>query len=124
VTAPGGKGRGAARVAQWRKQAVPIWRAPAWVACRGEDTSLFYKGESESTVARDARLRKARAICGACPARAECLEAAMAEEKGGGGRYGVRGGYTPEERKALQVSRTLKARSERRRAEKAAGKAA
>lgn len=116
--------RAGPRAAQWKKAAVPIWRAPPDVACRGEDTSLFYKGELERPAARAARASRARAICAGCPAVAGCLEAAMAEEKSGGGRYGIRGGLTEEERKDLQVSRTLKARKARERAEKAAGTAA
>lgn len=116
--------RAGKRAAQWRRQEVPIWRAPAQVACRGEDTGLFYKTEREGTVARQARVKKAKGLCAGCCARAECLEAAMAEEKPGGGRYGIRGGLTEEERKDLQVSRTMKARSERKRTEKAAEEAA
>jgi WhiB family redox-sensing transcriptional regulator len=112
------------RAAQWRKETVPIWRAPRRTACLGEDTALFYKAEQERAAAREARVRKARGLCRACQVRPECLEAAMSEEKDGGGRYGIRGGYTEEERRALQVSRTLKARKARERAEKEAAEAA
>lgn len=112
------------RAAQWRKETKPIWRAPGRTACLGEDTSLFYKGEQERTGTRQARVRKAKSLCQACPFRKECLEAAMDEEKGGGGRYGIRGGYTEEERKNLQVSRTAKARNARKREEAAAAEAA
>lgn len=112
------------RAAQWRKVTVPIWRAPGTVACRGEDTSLFYRGEGESTGARDSRVEKAKALCHGCQARGECLEAAMAEEKAGGGRYGIRGGLTEAERTSLQVSRSLKARKARDRAERETGAAA
>lgn len=105
------------RGATWRTEPVPIWRAPSSVACRGEDTSLFYKGEGEGETARQGRTAKARALCQACCLRAECLEAAMAEERRGGGRFGIRGGLTEQERKDLQTSRTLKAR---RAAERAA----
>jgi WhiB family redox-sensing transcriptional regulator len=116
--------RAGPRAAQWRKQAVPIWRAPGAVACRGEDTGLFYKAEQERPEARQARAEKAKGLCAGCCARTECLEAAMAEEQPGGGRYGIRGGLTEEERKDLQVSRTLRARNERKRTEKAAEEAA
>lgn len=113
--------RTAPRAAQWRKETSPIWRAPGRTACLGEDTGLFYKGDQERARARLARVAKARSLCQACRFTAECLEAAMDEEKDGGGRYGIRGGLTEEERKRLQVSRTLK---ERRRAQKEAGEAA
>lgn len=112
------------RAAQWRKETVPIWRAPAEVACRGESTGLFYKGENESPGTREVRVEKAKGLCTGCCARTECLEAAMAEEKSGGGRYGIRGGLTEEERKNLQVSRTARVSRARQREEKEAGEAA
>lgn len=124
MTAPPRKGRGAPRAAQWRKPARPIWRAPETVACRGEDTSLFYKGEGETPEARQSRAARAKRLCAACCARTECLEKAMEEEKGGGARFGIRGGLTEEERKREQTRRTLKARNERKRAEKDAEEAA
>lgn len=108
------------RAAQWRRETAPIWRAPGRAACLGEDVSLFYKGEQERAAVRLARVRKAKGVCQACPFRAGCLEAAMEEEKGGGGRYGIRGGLTEDERRQLQKGRTLKARNERKRAEEAA----
>jgi hypothetical protein len=100
---------------------VPIWRAPGDVACRGEDTALFYKGEWESAEERLARTEKATGLCLGCRWRQECLEAAMAEERAGGARYGIRGALAPEERKNLQVSRTMKARKAR---DRVAGKPA
>lgn len=87
------------RAPRWRKPEAPIWRAPATVACRGEDVALFYKGEREDAAAREERTAQAKELCSWCPHRAECLEAAMAEEAGGGGRYGIRGGLTEEERR-------------------------
>lgn len=124
MTAPDGRPRGPARAAQWRKPAHPIWRAPSTVACRGEDTALFYKGEQERPDDREARVEKARSLCLSCHARTECLEAAMEEERGGGSRFGIRGGLTEEERRAEQAGRTLRARNARKREEDAAGEAA
>jgi len=124
VTARNGRGRGAPRVAQWRKPVHPIWRAPSTVACRGEDTSLFYKGEQERPEDRDVRVEKAKSLCAQCHAWRECLEAAMEEERGGGARFGIRGALTEEERKRLQTSRTLKEKRARERREKATGEAA
>jgi hypothetical protein len=111
-------------VAQWRKPVHPIWRAPPTVACRGEDTSLFYKGEAETPEARQVRTGKAKGLCQVCHAAAECLEAAMEEERSGGARFGIRGGYTEEGRRRLQVSRTLKARRAQENGEKETGEAA
>lgn len=89
------------RVAQHRKEPVPIWRAPKEVACRGEDVSLFFKPEGERAEDRAARVEKAKELCSWCLFTQECLERALAEEKTGG-RYGIRGGLTEEER-ALKV---------------------
>lgn len=89
------------RVAQHRKEPVPIWRAPEEVACRGEDVSLFFKAEGEGKDERAARVEKAKELCSWCPFTRECLEHALEEEKAGG-RYGIRGGLTEEER-ALRV---------------------
>jgi len=95
-----------------RKPLVPLWRAPDTVACRGEDTSLFYPVEGLPFAAQEARYQRARAICARCPLARECLEHAMAEERTGG-RYGIRGGLTPEERRALSKSAS-RSRSRRR----------
>lgn len=112
------------RAAQWRRPLIPIWRGPAQRTCLGEDTALFYPADGESLQARDVRAAKAKALCAGCCARGECLEAAMAEEGGKSGRYGIRGGLTPEERTSLLKSRVASARHARRQAEAAAESAA
>lgn len=124
MTAPDGRPRGPARAAQWRKPAHPIWRAPETVACRGEDTDLFYRADGELPWARDAREEKAKELCSRCRAGTGCLEAAMEEERRGGARFGIRGGLTPEERRRLQTGRTLRAGREREQEEKETGEAA
>lgn len=40
-----------------------------------------------------------------CTVREQCLEEAMRREEGGGGRWGVWGGYTARGRKALALER-------------------
>ena len=105
--------RARVRLPQAHKDTAPIWRAPETVACRGADISLFYRAEGEKPEARDKRARRAVALCQACHARDECLEAAMDEEKDGGGRHGIRGGLTEAERKTLQATRATRARRER-----------
>ncbi|MFJ9029769.1 WhiB family transcriptional regulator [Streptomyces sp. NPDC102274] len=53
----------------------------------------------------------AKKICGICPVRQACLEAAMTEERAGEHiiRAGIRGGLTPRQRAAL--SRRLRRRA-------------
>ena len=101
-----------AGAATHRKEPVPLWRAPDTVACRDEDTTLFYPVEGLAADEQEARYWRAKAMCARCPLVAECLERAMAEEKTGG-RYGIRGGYLPEERRALSKSAS-RSRSRRR----------
>lgn len=68
--------------------------------CAGKDPELFY--DCASPVTRD----EAKAVCGGCLVREDCLETAMAEEAALGGspeqnrrrRYGVRAGLTSGER--------------------------
>ncbi len=102
------------RVAQHRKEPVPIWRAPAEVACRDEDVSLFFKAEGESKEDRAARVEKAKELCSWCLFRRECLDHALEEERTGG-RYGIRGGLTEEERqlKVRQDGRRAQSRARR-----------
>lgn len=97
------------RVAQHRKEPVPIWRAPPDVACRDEDLRLFFKADGERPEDRAARVEKAKELCSWCPFSRECLDHAMEEERTGG-RYGIRGGLTEEER-------SLRARQDGRRAQ-------
>lgn len=70
------------------------WRA--FAACAGEDPELFF--DCISPAART----KAKRICGACPARDECLAEAMAQEASMGTslkqRHGIWGGLTAHER--------------------------
>lgn len=72
----------------------------AWLddaACAGMNPDDFFPE-------RGAYYTAARAACAACPVAAQCLEAAMREERGAGitGRFGMRGGMTPEDRHRLE----------------------
>jgi WhiB family redox-sensing transcriptional regulator len=69
------------------------WSWQALAACRGLGTDWFFAPDGERQPERDARERKAKAICSACPSRTPCLEFALTA-----GRYGVWGGLTEEER--------------------------
>lgn len=92
-----------------RKPLVPLWLAPGTVACRDQDTSLFYPVEGLRADEQETRYWRAKAMCARCPLAQECLDRAMAEEKTGG-RYGIRGGFTPEERKAVARKQARKPR--------------
>ena len=77
--------------------------------CRTTDPELWYPALGQSN-------EPAVAICrDLCPVRAECLEAAMAEEHPGNPRrvprWGIRGAKTALERAALQRARTVRERA-------------
>jgi hypothetical protein len=111
VTQAKNGGRAAPRAAQWRKKAAPPWSSPR-SACREMGHHIFYEDE-----ATKAQVERAVSVCGGCIVRQDCLESAMAEEKGGGSRYGIRGGVAPKGRKALQTARTLAETRARKKAE-------
>jgi WhiB family redox-sensing transcriptional regulator len=71
------------------------WRAHA--ACKGYDPELFFSSDDltdkRERVEREAA---AKAVCGRCPVRLDCLEYAIAA----GERYGVWGGLNAQERRA------------------------
>lgn len=61
-----------------------------FAACRKTPTRVFFEDAEQGGT-------EAFAICGRCPVRGECLEAALSDEAGLGPsyRYGVRGGLQP-----------------------------
>jgi WhiB family redox-sensing transcriptional regulator len=66
-----------------------FWRQQA--ACAPEDPDLFF-----SETQRD--IKKAKAICRACPVIRKCLEEALASEQ----RHGTWGGLSEAEREGLR----------------------
>jgi len=68
------------------------WSDPR-AACQGVDIAVFYDLTPPNK-------EMALALCGACPVRADCLEAVMRWETGAA-KYGIWGGTTPEERRKL-----------------------
>lgn len=68
-------------------------------ACAGEDVDFF--PDPTDLPGNQA----AKNICRSCPVIADCLDDAMREEPAGG-RYGIRGGLTPEERRKLSGGTT------------------
>ena len=72
----------------------------AWMdeaACRDYSVDLWYGADSERLEDREVRVEQARAVCRRCPVRQECLETAIDNRE----PYGVWGGHTTSERKAL-----------------------
>lgn len=67
-------------------------------ACKGMDPTLFFGPEHAETVKekRD-REETAKAVCVRCPVKQECLEYALEAREA----YGIWGGMTELERKAL-----------------------
>lgn len=76
---------------------VPDWLHDA--ACRGMDVSIFYRPDNERGTPARRRDLRAKAICATCPVRRPCLDWALATAE----PYGIWGGFTPDERRALQV---------------------
>ncbi len=67
-------------------------------ACKGMDPLIFFGPEHAETVKeKHEREEAAKEVCNICPVRAECLEYALASKEA----YGIWGGYTELERKAL-----------------------
>jgi WhiB family redox-sensing transcriptional regulator len=64
------------------------------IACRGEDTRLFFP-------ASDFGIGPAMAICGRCTHRAECLQWALDTKQ----NFGIWGGTTPEQRREMRRNR-------------------
>ena len=79
------------------------WRELA--ACRGTDLEVFFPGPGESAEA-------ARRVCAACPVRQACLDYAITNRIA----YGVWGGLTERERRALRSGWVRASRQDRDRA--------
>lgn len=70
----------------------PQWQAQA--ACRGMGTAAWFPSQGE-------RGADAQAVCGRCPVTAACLAAALANSSTGHD-YGIWGGTTARERRAMR----------------------
>ena len=79
--------------------ALDIRRWPT-ASCRGMDPDLFFPSSS-------GEVKAAKAVCAACPVRAECLEYALANAE----RLGVWGGTSERERGRLRRSQRAKVTS-------------
>ncbi|HEY1324318.1 MAG TPA: WhiB family transcriptional regulator [Streptosporangiaceae bacterium] len=79
----------------------PLRGLPAAGACRTADPDLFFGPDAERVTDCKARVAKAKAVCAGCPVREACLAYAMAA----GEPYGIWGGLTEDERRALRRQR-------------------
>ena len=74
-----------------------VWDWQRNGACRGRDSAQFFHPDGERGASRTRRENAAKAVCGACPVRAECAAHALAARE----PYGVWGGFTEAERMRL-----------------------
>jgi WhiB family redox-sensing transcriptional regulator len=65
------------------------------------DVELFFGRDGEPGAEREARERRAEAVCASCPVRDACLEHALTVPE----RYGVWGGMSEEQRAAYRRRR-------------------
>jgi WhiB family redox-sensing transcriptional regulator len=97
-----------ARLPRHQALAAPARFAARWrelAACRGADLEVFFPGRGESA-------GPARQVCAACPVRQACLDYAISNRIA----YGVWGGLTGRERRALQSRWVRASRRDRDRA--------
>ena len=73
--------------------AETYWRAAA--ACRYCDPDLFFPVSAAGPAANQAAT--AKAVCGQCPVRSQCLDFALSSRQA----YGIWGGLTEQERSRL-----------------------
>jgi WhiB family redox-sensing transcriptional regulator len=78
------------------------WSARA--ACLDEDGDLFFAVDGERSDTRPFREATAKAVCRACPVKADCLADALEHR-----HVGIWGGLTDEERKPLHAAATVAA---------------
>jgi WhiB family redox-sensing transcriptional regulator len=96
------------RPPRYRTLAAPARFAARWrdlAACRGAALNLFFPERGESA-------EPARRVCAACPVRQPCLDYAISNRI----TYGVWGGLTERERRALRSRWVRASRRERDRA--------
>ncbi|MFD5466110.1 WhiB family transcriptional regulator [Kitasatospora sp. NPDC127059] len=73
------------------------WRPAPTAACRCADHGPLFLPAAERGAAATAREEAAKALCAGCEARVDCRRHALAVRE----PYGVRGGLTAAERRAL-----------------------
>jgi WhiB family redox-sensing transcriptional regulator len=83
----------AALVSQWE------WQLNA--ACRELDSALFFHPDNERGAARANRVAEAQQICRSCPVLEQCRKHALTAQE----PYGIWGGQTEDDRRALVAGR-------------------
>jgi WhiB family transcriptional regulator, redox-sensing transcriptional regulator len=83
----------------------PNWGWQDVAACRGKQVVLFFGPDGERQPEREIRERKAKAVCAACPVRAECLSYAVSRPE----KYGTWGGLNEDERASERRRRMRRA---------------
>jgi WhiB family redox-sensing transcriptional regulator len=78
-------------------------------ACRGVPSSVFFP-DIPSGDCRPFYWDRARAYCGRCPVREDCLAFCLPFEKAAGRRDGMWGGLTPSERATLDTGTPIRFR--------------
>ncbi|HVE92200.1 MAG TPA: WhiB family transcriptional regulator [Actinomycetota bacterium] len=82
------------------------WRADA--VCKGMDPEIFFSPDQfETKQDKDDREAVAKEACGRCPVREPCLDYSYKA----GERYGIWGGLTEQERRALARRRSSQLRA-------------
>jgi WhiB family redox-sensing transcriptional regulator len=74
-----------------------VWDWQRMGLCRGRDSTQFFHPDGERGASRGRREASAKAVCRACPVRAECAAQALSSRE----PYGVWGGFTEAERLRL-----------------------
>jgi len=74
-----------------------VWDWQRNGACRGRDSAQFFHPDGERGASRARREIAAKAVCRACPVRAQCAAHALSARE----PYGVWGGFTEAERVRL-----------------------
>ncbi|MEE8601916.1 WhiB family transcriptional regulator [Euzebya tangerina] len=70
--------------------------------CRTIDSSIFFPpAQFEHKPERETREKRAKAICGECPVKAECIDWALTTKE----PHGVWGGYSESERKQILLGK-------------------
>ena len=87
-------------MADTRRLPLPLTEVWTWQmrgACRGFDSAVFFHPERERGPAKADRNARAKQVCQACPVIEECRRHALSTQE----PYGVWGGMTVDERRAL-----------------------
>ena len=74
-----------------------VWDWQRLGLCRGRDSTQFFHPDGERGASRGRREAAAKAVCRACPVRAQCAAQALSSHE----PYGVWGGFTEAERLRL-----------------------